>query len=113
MSQKHHVRVYYISTGYVFSGINGEYKESDSPNPCNWYGFTKYAGKIEIQRMLKNYCIIRTSFRLSLWPFPTAYTNVLTSADYTDIIAREINDAITYNMSGIIHIGTKKKLSLS
>lgn len=31
----------YISTDYVFSGEKGNYVESDSPNPVNYYGLTK------------------------------------------------------------------------
>ena len=31
----------YISTDYVFSGEKGCYKESDTPDPINYYGLTK------------------------------------------------------------------------
>jgi dTDP-4-dehydrorhamnose reductase len=56
-----------------------------------------------------NYLIIRTSFRPAVWDYPTAYTNVFTSADYVDIIAQEIATCLDIGLSGIIHIGTPKK----
>jgi dTDP-4-dehydrorhamnose reductase len=104
-------KLYFISTDYVFDGKQGNYSENDLPSPANWYGFTKLAGEYEILENLGKHscCIIRTSFRPSLWPFETAYTNVETSADYTDVIGREIAVAIKYDTSGIIHIGTAKK----
>lgn len=35
----------YISTDYVFDGINPPYKENDVPNPLNLYGKTKLEGE--------------------------------------------------------------------
>lgn len=102
-------RLIYISTDYVFPGTTGDYKESDEPNPSNWYGFTKYAGEIEIERRLSDHLIIRTAFRPKVWPFSSAYADVYTTGDYVDIIAKEILHALALNLSGIIHIGTPKK----
>lgn len=102
-------KMIYISTDYVFSGSTGNYKEEDQPEPSNWYGFTKYAGELEVRCASNNYLIIRTSFRPAVWGYPTAYTNVFTSADYIDIIAKEIVRCLAYDVSGIIHIGTPKK----
>lgn len=50
----------YISTDYVFDGNKGEpYVESDSPNPINVYGLSKYAGEIFVKNYSKRYYIIR------------------------------------------------------
>ena len=106
---KYKLKVFYISTDYIFDGLTGNYQESDKPSPANWYGFTKYAGELEIQQVLKDFCIIRTSFRPIIWPFPTAFSNIYTSADYIDIIAAEIALAIKLNTKGILHLGTRKK----
>lgn len=102
-------KLIYISTDYVFPGTRGEYKETDEPSPGNWYGFTKFAGELEIKSRTGNFLIIRTAFRPSRWPFQTAYTDVITSADYVEVIAQEILQALSFNLSGIIHIGTKRK----
>ena len=35
----------YISTDYVFDGKNPPYRESDDPNPLNFYGKSKLDGE--------------------------------------------------------------------
>lgn len=110
-AKKFNKKIIYISTDYVFPCTDGKYKETDQPQPFNWYGFTKYAGELEIQNQTKNHLIIRTSFRPIIWPFATAYSNVYTSADYIDIIADEIAFCLNKanDLTGIIHIGTSVK----
>ncbi len=102
-------KLFYVSTDYVFGGKIGNYDENSIPNPLNWYGVTKLCAEYEIRLNCKRWCIIRTSFRPTKWLFPTAYSNVVTSADYIDVIAREIKDCIEIDMEGIIHIGTEPK----
>lgn len=108
-AKKYGKKIIYISTDYVFPCTEGSYKETDQPQPKNWYGFTKYAGELEIQNATDNYLIIRTSFRPTVWPFKTAYNNILTSADYVDVIANEITLCLSQDLTGIIHIGTPAK----
>ena len=50
----------YISTDYVFSGEKGEYKETDTPNPINYYGLTKLKAE-EIVQTQAEYFIARPS----------------------------------------------------
>jgi dTDP-4-dehydrorhamnose reductase len=50
----------YISTDYVFSGEEGNYKETDTPNPINYYGLTKLKAE-EIVQTQKEYFIARPS----------------------------------------------------
>ena len=45
----------YVSSDYVFSGIKGMYKEEDTPNPINYYGYTKLLGEWHCD------CIVRPS----------------------------------------------------
>lgn len=108
-ARKYGVKLFYISTDYVFSGSEGNYMETDNAAPANWYGFSKYAGELEIMNVMEDFCIVRTSFRPSKWGFPTAYTNVYTIADYIDIIAEEIMLCLAYDLNGVIHIGTPTK----
>ncbi len=61
--QKHEVVLIQISTDYVFDGTTKTpYKEEDTPNPINYYGFTKLRAEQIIQEKLKQYFIIRTSW---------------------------------------------------
>ena len=51
-------RIVHISTDYVFDGKKGMYKETDKPNPLNYYAKTK----LEAEKLInKNHAIIRTS----------------------------------------------------
>ena len=50
----------YISTDYVFSGEKGNYKETDKPDPINYYGLTKLKAE-EIVQTQSEYFIARPS----------------------------------------------------
>jgi dTDP-4-dehydrorhamnose reductase len=50
----------YISTDYVFSGEKGQYKETDKPDPVNYYGLTKLKAE-EIVLAQDEYFIARPS----------------------------------------------------
>ncbi len=50
----------YISTDYVFSGEKGMYRESDAPDPINYYGLTKLKAE-EIVKTQEEYFIARPS----------------------------------------------------
>ena len=52
--------VIYISTDYVFNGEKGNYKESDKPDPINYYGVTKLEAEEQVKN-LKDYFIVRPS----------------------------------------------------
>ena len=53
-------RLVYISTECVFDGKKGFYRETDKPDPVNWYGITKYAGEKKIMESGVNSTIIRS-----------------------------------------------------
>jgi dTDP-4-dehydrorhamnose reductase len=108
-AQKAGKKIFYISTEIVFQGSAGNYRETDKPNPKDWYAFTKYAGELEVQHSGAEHLIIRTTFRPKAWEFPTAYDNVYTTGDFVDVIAQEIAHSLTLNPSGIIHLGTPIK----
>jgi len=60
---KHQVKLIHISTDYVFDGNSEKpYKETDLPNPVNYYGMTKWLGEQVISKALKDFFIIRTSW---------------------------------------------------
>jgi dTDP-4-dehydrorhamnose reductase len=50
----------YISTDYVFSGEKGRYKETDKPDPINYYGLTKLKAE-ELVKSQQDYFIARPS----------------------------------------------------
>ena len=61
--KKINAKMLYISTDYVFDGTKeGFYEVDDKPNPINVYGKTKLLGEQAIQKILKRYFIVRTSW---------------------------------------------------
>ncbi|SOD18584.1 SDR family oxidoreductase [Pedobacter xixiisoli] len=50
----------YVSTDFVFDGLNGPYRENDEPKPVSFYGESKLAGERITQQMKGDWAIIRT-----------------------------------------------------
>ncbi|NNC71093.1 MAG: SDR family oxidoreductase, partial [Flavobacteriaceae bacterium] len=50
----------HISTDFIFDGKNGPYKESDEPNPVNYYGLSKLKSENIITSSKISYTILRT-----------------------------------------------------
>lgn len=53
-------RFIYVSTDFVFDGLNGPYSESDTPSPVNYYGSTKLAAEKAVTESGLQWCIVRT-----------------------------------------------------
>ncbi|KOS06356.1 dTDP-4-dehydrorhamnose reductase [Flavobacterium akiainvivens] len=61
--KKHGTTLIHISTDFVFDGSkNTPYTEAETTNPQGVYGLTKRDGEIEIEKAIKEYYIIRTSW---------------------------------------------------
>jgi dTDP-4-dehydrorhamnose reductase len=104
-------RLIYISTDYVFDGLNGSYSVNDPVNPVqnNYYALTKALGESSAITY-ENHCIIRTSFcKSNIWPYEFAFEDQFTSRDKVNIIAPMIDKKINSPDVGIFHIGTKRK----
>lgn len=99
----------YISTDYVYPGLSGNYAEESKTNPFNYYGFTKLGGEAFVGA---SGLVVRTSFKPNdLWEtkYNKAFIDVYTSADYADVIGREIAFAIHSELCGTYNVATKKK----
>lgn len=105
---KQGIPVLYISTEYVFPGDKGLYTEEDFPLPLNFYAMSKLAGE---WRLTPHDKILRLIFKPRPWPFAMAFCDQWTSGDYTDVIAKEVDKAITLfqSLPRITHIGTGRK----
>lgn len=56
-------RLVHLSTDYVFDGSLGRrVSETDLPNPCNVYGWSKLEGEKRLLAVLPEACIVRTSW---------------------------------------------------
>lgn len=49
----------YISSDYVFDGTKPPYSETDTPNPVNFYGKSKFAAEQAVADTLDHYAILR------------------------------------------------------
>lgn len=104
--------IVYISTDYIFDGELGNYPEYATPSPVNYYSFTKFCGELLVRN--EDNLIIRTSFKPEKWEYPSAFTDLYTSADYIDVISDEIalclnNFELINNKVNVLHIATERK----
>ncbi len=102
------IRLVYISTDYVYSGLDGNYSEHDEILPSNLYAWTKLGGESCV-KLVPNHLIIRTSFGETKFPYDIAFDNLITSKDYVDIIAPMILKASNSIFVGTMNIGTEPK----
>ena len=64
--KKHQVKLLHISTDFVFDGKKQiPYIETDMPNPLGVYGKSKWQGERNIQEIMEDYFILRTSWLYS------------------------------------------------
>lgn len=104
-------RLLHISTDYVFSGEEGGYREIDVPAPTTYYGFTKAVAE-EAAWKAPRPIIARLSFKPREWPHPFALIDLYTSADFTDVIAKQLS-LLVENFDKfpepVVHLGTERK----
>lgn len=92
-------KLVYISSDYV------------NVEPMGFYAFTKKAGEAFVSK--RKGLIIRTSFKpRGMWgedKLKGVFHPVYTNADWVDVIAERITEAICQDLTGIVNIGTEKK----
>lgn len=105
------IPILYISTEYVFDGEKGLYTEADEPNPINFYAVTKYNGEKQLSGKDK---ILRMIFKPRPFPYDKAFCDQWTSGDYVDVMAKEVDKAITLfeHLPHVVHLGTGRKTVL-
>lgn len=102
------MRLIYISTDYVFKGDRGNYKETDPVYPVNKYAWSKLGGECAV-RMYDKSLIIRTTFSPNVFPYEKAFIDQWTSRESVSVIAEMISKLIDKDITGIIHVGGKRK----
>ncbi|MBF0300235.1 MAG: sugar nucleotide-binding protein [Oligoflexia bacterium] len=60
-SERYKSKLCYISSSYIFPGIDKVFNENDTPDPCTEYGKTKSSAEFFIQKSCLNYIIFRSS----------------------------------------------------
>lgn len=54
------VHLIHLSTDFVFDGVKGNYKETDTPNPVSYYGVSKLKSEEVLVNSKINFTILRT-----------------------------------------------------
>jgi dTDP-4-dehydrorhamnose reductase len=60
-AKKHGTKIIFVSTDYVFNGVNGPFYEDDEPEPLNTYGVSKLIAEILLRKEYPNSVIVRTT----------------------------------------------------
>ena len=104
--KSNNIKLIYFSTGYVYEGKKGNYKETDSLKPINNYGLSKLGGECSVS-MYKNSLILRITMTEKPFAHKKAFYNLKSNfmyhEDLVDILPKILNH------TGIINIGGKAR----
>ena len=98
------IKLIYFSTGYVYEGKNGNYKESDPVLPINNYAWSKLGGECAVT-MYKNSLILRITMCERPFMHEYAFSDIETNFMYHDEVIKILPKIL--NKKGIINIGGK------
>ena len=98
----HNVKLIYISTNFVYPGLKGNYKETDSLMPVNEYAWSKLGGECAT-KLCKNHLILRLCMTDDIYPHEIAYDNYVTSFIKKTDAAKKVLKLI--NKNGTINLG--------
>lgn len=104
----------YVSTACVFYGDKGNYVETDTPYPKNFYSLTKLLGEFIVKHStLEKWLIIRTNFvAREKWPYPKAFADRYGTYLFADDLAKAIKRVADDNTTGILHVCGEEKISM-
>jgi len=117
-----------ISTDAVFDGMQGNYKETDSPNPLNIYAKSKLAGEQAVARANPEAAIARVVFygwsltgtrslaeffynNLAAGKPVNGFTDMFFSPLYAVHLAEALLEMLQKRLSGIYHVYAPESLS--
>jgi len=107
----------FISTDYVFNGMNGPYSESDKTNPINVYGQSKLEAENIINSKSENSLILRTNVLFdyndtSKASFVNWVVNSLQNSTPISVVNDQYNNPIwTHHLADIIFYLIKEKIT--
>jgi len=99
---KLNIKLIYISTCYVYPGINGNYDEDSPLLPINNYAWSKLGGESSVQ-MYKNSLILRASITEKPFVHKSAFVDFMTNFIFHEDLISDIVKLI--NKKGIVNIG--------
>ncbi len=100
--KKYNIKMIYFSTGYVYEGTKGNYKESDPIKPFNNYALSKLGGECSVQ-MYKNSLILRITMTEKPFLHKNAFSNVKSNFMFHEDLVKILPKLI--KKRGIINVG--------
>ena len=118
----------YVSTDYVFNGINGLKKEDDTTNPLGFYGKSKLEGELVLNKLASNWCIARTSTPFGIHSTKKSFplwvkenleakkeipvlVDQFTSPTYIPNLSKMLIEITTRQITGILHVSGATRIS--
>ena len=98
------VKLIYFSTGYVYEGVKGNYKEEDPVKPFNNYGWSKLGGECSVI-MYKNSLILRLIMCEKPFVHKEAFWDIKTNFIFHKQFAKIL--PIIIDFKGILNVGGK------
>jgi len=125
---KQNVFFLYVSTDYVFNGINGMKKEDDPSNPLGFYGTSKLEGELVLNKLASSWCIARTSTPFGIHPTKKSFPlwvkenleakkqipvliDQFTSPTYVPNLSKMLIEITTRQIIGTIHVSGATRIS--
>jgi len=104
--EKFNIKLIYFSTGYVYEGKIGNYREIDPVKPFNNYGLSKLGGECSVS-MYKNSLILRITMTEKPFAYKKAYSNLISNYMFHEDLVKILPKII--NQKGILNIGGKSQ----
>jgi len=104
--EKYKVKLIYFSTGYVYEGTKGNYKETDGVKPFNNYALSKLGGECSVS-MYKNSLILRLTMTEKPFAYKSAFINLKTNFIFHEDVVKLLPKLIT--QKGILNVGGKSQ----
>lgn len=104
--EKNNLKLIYFSTGYVYEGTKGNYKESDPVKPFNNYGLSKLGGECAVS-MYKNSLILRITMTEKPFQYKKAFSNLKSNFMFHEDLVKILPKVL--NKKGILNIGGKSQ----
>ena len=104
--EKFNIKLIYFSTGYVYEGKTGNYREIDPVKPFNNYGLSKLGGECSVS-MYKNSLILRITMTEKPFAYKKAYSNLISNYMFHEDLVKILPKII--NQKGILNIGGKSQ----
>lgn len=98
------IKLIYFSTGFVYPGIRGNYKENDALLPINNYAWSKLGGECAVT-MYKKSLILRITMCEKPFIHKKAFHDIQSNYMFHDDVIKIIPKIL--NKNGIINIGGK------